>query len=248
MKEAIKNFSVLIVSALAVHVAYVTYIWPTAEKAVQAAGAAGESVPRDWFVIIQNWEQEICIILMLYCITQIILKLRKISKEQFLFTVDLLDNVEDSSFPEMLDELESLSKQFDESQLLETLKASLRRYKITGDVQNTADAIQTSVEALALRLEAENTMIRYVIWAIPSIGFIGTVRGIGQALSQADEALAGDITSMTASLGIAFNSTFVALIISIILMLLLHSLQRAQDKRLVDIQSYCEEFLVKRIS
>ncbi len=248
MKEAIKNFSVLIVSALAVHVAYVTYIWPTAEKAVQAAGAAGESVPRDWFVIIQNWEQEICIILMLYCITQIVLKLRKISKEQFLFTVDLLDNVEDSSFPEMLDELESLSKQFDESQLLETLKASLRRYKITGDVQNTADAIQTSVEALALRLEAENTMIRYVIWAIPSIGFIGTVRGIGQALSQADEALAGDITSMTASLGIAFNSTFVALIISIILMLLLHSLQRAQDKRLVDIQSYCEEFLVKRIS
>ncbi len=248
MKEAIKNFSVLIISALAVHVAYVTYIWPTAEKAIQAAGAAGESVPRDWFVIIQNWEQEICIILMLYCITQIILKLRKISKEQFLFTVDLLDNVEDSSFPEMLDELESLSKQFDESQLLETLKASLRRYKITGDVQNTADAIQTSVEALALRLEAENTMIRYVIWAIPSIGFIGTVRGIGQALSQADEALAGDITSMTASLGIAFNSTFVALIISIILMLLLHSLQRAQDKRLVDIQSYCEEFLVKRIS
>jgi len=238
----------LIISALAVHFAYVTYIRPPAEKAIQAAGAAGESVPRDWFVIIQNWEQEICIILMFYCIAQIMMKLRKISKEQFLFAVDLLDDVEDSAFPEMLDELESLSKQFDESQLLETLKASLRRYKITGDVQNTADAIQTSVEALALRLEAENTMIRYVIWAIPSIGFIGTVRGIGQALSQADEALAGDITSMTASLGIAFNSTFVALIISIILMLLLHSLQRAQDKRLVDIQSYCEEFLVKRIS
>lgn len=31
-------------------------------------------------------------------------------------------------------------------------------------------------------------------------------------------------------------------------MLLLHTLQRAQDKRLVDIQAYCEEFQLKRIS
>ena len=131
---------------------------------------------------------------------------------------------------------------------METLKASIRRYRITSDVQNTSDAIQTSVDAVAMRLEADNTMLRYMIWAIPSIGFIGTVRGIGQALSQADQALAGDISEMTASLGIAFNSTFVALVISIFLMLLLHSLQRAQDRRLVDIQSYCEQFLLNRIS
>ena len=248
MKEVIRNVSVLVMSALGVHLAYVVYIRPAAEKIIKASQAAGESVPRDWVVIVKDWEQEICIILMIYCIVIIIAKLRAINKEQFLFDVDLLDDADVSSQLDVLDELEDLSKKFDKSELLETLKASLRRYRITGNVQNTSDAIQTSIDALALRLEAENTMIRYVIWAIPSIGFIGTVRGIGQALTQADEAIAGDITSMTASLGVAFNSTFVALIISIILMLLLHSLQRSQDKRLVDIQAYCEEFLVKRIS
>ncbi len=36
-------------------------------------------------------------------------------------------------------------------------------------------------------------MIRYISWAIPSIGFIGTVRGIGEALAQADKAVQGDI-------------------------------------------------------
>ena len=132
--------------------------------------------------------------------------------------------------------------------LVETLKTSLRRYRITGDVQDTSDAINTGVEALGMRQEAENAMIRYMIWAIPSIGFIGTVRGIGQALSQADRALAGDIASMTASLGLAFNSTLVALVASIVLMLLLHVLQRSQDKLLVDTRAYCEEFLLKRIS
>ncbi len=213
-----------------------------------AAEKSGESIPRDWVVILKDWEQEICIILTIYCVVQIFIKLREITKEQYLFKVDLFEDSEGSLQQDTLLELESLPEKISKTQLLETLKASLRRYQITGDVQNTSDAIQTSVDLLSLRLESENAMIRYIIWAIPSIGFIGTVRGIGQALSEADEALGGDITGMTASLGIAFNSTFVALLLSIVLMLLLHSLQRAQDRRLVDIQTYCEEFLVKRIS
>ena len=73
-------------------------------------------------------------------------------------------------------------------------------------------------------------MVRYIIWAIPSIGFIGTVRGIGEALSQAHIAVQGDIASMTASLGVAFNSTFVALAVSIFLMFFLHQLQTSNHK------------------
>ena len=58
----------------------------------------------------------------------------------------------------------------------------------------------------------------------------------------------GDIAGMTESLGVAFNSTFVALLISIVLMFLLHQLQRLQDGMLVDTQEYCESFLLNRIS
>ena len=68
---------------------------------------------------------------------------------------------------------------------------------ITDNVQNTSDAINVSVNNLALKLDSENTMLRYLIWAIPSLGFVGTVRGIGQALSNADKALAGDISGMS---------------------------------------------------
>ena len=247
MKETIRNVIILVAAAVGVHVLYVQFIRPSADEVIEAAQRVGQSVPRDWFVILKDWEQEICIVLMIYCVIQILLKLREISKEQYLFNVDLLENVGNSLEHDTLLELESLPEEVGGTQLVETLKASLRRYIITSDVQNTSDAIQTSIEALSLKLEAENSMIRYIIWAIPSIGFIGTVRGIGQALSEADKALAGDISDMTASLGIAFNSTFVALLLSIALMLLLHSLQRAQDRRLVDIQVYCEEFLLKRI-
>ena len=74
-------------------------------------------------------------------------------------------------------------------------------------------------------------MIRYIAWTIPSVGFIGTVRGIGQALSQAHLAVEGDITAITDSLGTAFNSTFIALLISIVVMFLVHQLQLLQNAK-----------------
>ncbi len=250
MSELMRVFAIFAVAGGGIHLFYVQVIRPKAEAALDAARLAGQSAPRDWVVILKDWEQEICLILMVFCAVRILMKMWALSSEQYLFEVDVFRDADESRTPliETLHALETLPDEMSRSHLMETLTASLRRYQITGDVQNTSDAIQTSVDALGMRLEADNAMIRYIIWAIPSIGFIGTVRGIGQALSQAEEALVGDIAGMTSSLGTAFNSTLVALLASILLMLLLHVMQRAQEKRLIDIQAYCEEFLLKRIS
>ncbi len=90
-------------------------------------------------------------------------------------------------------------------------------------------------------------MIRYIVWAIPSIGFIGTVRGIGQALALAYQAMDGDITGVTQSLGVAFNSTFVALLLSLVLMLLVHQLQLIQERLVLETQNYCESRLIRHM-
>ena len=250
MNELARPVLVLAGSIGAIHWMYEQIIRPKAEAAIEAARIAGGSVPREWTVILKDWEQEICLVLLVFCVIQILTRMWALASERYLFGVDIFKEADEGAGPlaGTLDELEALPDDVSGTQLVSALKSSLRRYRITGDVQNTSDAIQTSVEALGMRFEADNAMIRYIIWAIPAIGFVGTVRGIGQALSQAEEALAGDIAGMTASLGTAFNSTLVALIASLVLMLLLHVLQRAQDRRLVDIQAYCEEFLLERIS
>lgn len=250
MNELVRAAAILAGSAGAIHLLYVQIIRPRAEAAIEAARLSGQSVSREWTVILKDWEQEICLVLLVFCAIRILMRMWALASEQYLFGVDVFEEADTGAAPlaDRLDELEALPAEMTGTQLMGALQASLRRYRITGDVQNTSDAIQTSVEALGIRFEADNAMIRYIIWAIPSIGFVGTVRGIGQALSQADAALAGDIAGMTASLGTAFNSTLVALLASLVLMLLLHALQRAQDRRLIDIQTYCEEFLLKRIS
>ena len=250
MPNVYKNLLVLVLAIIAIHLTYIGFIRPQAELAIETARQAGQSAPRDLFVILKDVEQEICLILMIWGTFLIADKCIHILKERYLFDIDLLESsaADKSGLTTSLGEMEKLPERVKKSPLVQTLMASLRRYLITNDVQNTSDAITASVEALGVRLEAENSMVRYLIWAIPSIGFIGTVRGIGQALSQADKALAGDIAGMTDSLGVAFNSTFVALVISIGLMFLLHQLQRLQDGLLVDTQEYCDKFLLNRIS
>ncbi len=246
----IKNFIALIISILIVHMIYIGYVRPEANALIEVAQSNGQTAPREIVVIIKDYEQEICFILMLWGCFLISNNYREILKTKYLFSVDLIedgdkDKLDINSIIEKLDK--QIPKDCLSSPLVQTLRSSLWRYSATKNVQNLSDAIESNLNALAVRQDSENTMIRYLIWAIPSIGFIGTVRGIGQALSMADQALAGDIAGMTDSLGVAFNSTLVALLISIFLMFLYHQLQRLQDSQILDTQEYCEKYLLNRI-
>ena len=81
----------------------------------------------------------------------------------------------------------------------------------------------------------------------PALGFVGTVRGIGLALQGAELAVKGDTTAVTNGLGISFNSTLVALTLSIFLMYILHEIQLSQERLTLDIENYAEEELISRL-
>jgi biopolymer transport protein ExbB/TolQ len=107
--------------------------------------------------------------------------------------------------------------------------------------------VKSICDVEADRLDSELAMIRYIAWAIPAIGFIGTVRGIGDALAQAYRAVEGDISGVTASLGVAFNSTLIALLIGIVLMFVMHQLQLMQERLVLDTHAYCDERLIRHM-
>ena len=90
-------------------------------------------------------------------------------------------------------------------------------------------------------------IIRYLAWAIPSIGFIGTVFGISGALANAADAVAGDISGITSMLGTAFDTTLVSLFLSVILMFQLHRVQQREESLILNIQDYIIANFVNRI-
>jgi hypothetical protein len=52
---------------------------------------------------------------------------------------------------------------------------------------------------------------------------------------------------VTRNLGVAFNSTFVALLISIVLMFLLHQLQLRQERLVLDTEAYVDIHLIRHL-
>ena len=250
MKEIIKKLIGLVISVMVIHSVYIGYIRPKATLSIEAAKEMGQSAPRDLVVIFKDYEQEICLILMCWGCFLIFNNYRNILRHQYLFNVDFIQGDSDAHFnaEDIIHKLDNeLPEDCRSSPLIQTLRMALWRYAGTKNVQNLSDTVESSLQALAVQQDSENSMLRYLIWAIPSIGFIGTVRGIGEALSLADQALAGDIAGMTDSLGIAFNSTLVALLISIVLMFLFHQLQRLQDSQILDTQEYCNRYLLAKI-
>ncbi|WP_334065427.1 MotA/TolQ/ExbB proton channel family protein [Alteromonas genovensis] len=228
-----------------VHFLFAGIIRPAAEKIIVSSGTA--SLSSIW-VILKDIEQQVCISLMLFCIFLMVYKLWKLLDEEEIYSRDLLPE-HDKDTPLAIDEAinELSSSSYSDTPAYSTWINCIRRYKNTKNVQHAADAIHSSIDNIAAQLESGNNVIRYIIWAIPSIGFVGTVRGIGAALAQADAALEGDIAGMTASLGVAFNSTLVALFISLILMLLMHLLNGRQDTMVIRTQASCERHLLSHL-
>ena len=130
-----------------------------------------------------------------------------------------------------------LKCEFELSNIKNMTTEEYSKYFFKNDSINNKYDFKNTVDSLFDVLQMDVSFIKFISWAIPSIGFLGTVRGIGDALGKANEAVSGDITSMTASLGVAFNSTFIALLLSIFLMFIISRLELKQDELIFKLRS-----------
>ncbi len=249
-------FSLIIVTIL-VHATYVAVVRPRADSilAQQAAMLMEDKsyvTERSVYVLIRDYEQEACFILMFWALAIMAYKAITTMRDRNLLQMNLIPLEEGMRIlPEDTHELsrhiQALPLHQREALLPRALLAALHRFSTTHNIQDVASATHTYCASEGERLESELSMIRYIAWAIPSVGFIGTVRGIGDALGKAHKAIEGDIFGVTKSLGVAFNSTLIALLISILLMFLLHQLQVLQERYVLDAEAYCEENLTRHL-
>ena len=255
--EFIYQLFALLLAILVVHAVYVTVIWPNARAAIEQNRAMVKQDPnyaaqRSWFIVLKDWEQESCFILGIWALAIMGSKTRGLSRERRILHRQLVPIAEGMRIlPEdTRDYVRNLQALPDAERALLVPRAllhALQRFGATHNVQDASQASHTLITSEADRLEAELSMIRYILWAIPSIGFIGTVRGIGDALGVANKAVSGDISGVTESLGVAFNSTLIALLISILLMFLVHQLQLVQERLAFETEDYLDEQLIRHL-
>ncbi|MFP4157042.1 MAG: MotA/TolQ/ExbB proton channel family protein [Opitutales bacterium] len=255
----------LLASFIFVGTLYGFIIRPGAEKAALASsyGMDAGTTLSGLFIILKDYEQQICLSLLLWATMILSYKAVLLRGEVRVvneYEPEMLEETAAASTPNTpsinREEARALAAKADRdsqrpefrNKLLPYVVArGLERYHITGSVPEATETMMGRIEVASEQQESELSMLRYLVWAIPSIGFIGTVRGIGVALRRADEALQGDIAGVTSALGVAFNSTLVALIISIVLMLMIHLLQGSQEGLILRLQTFCREQILDKL-
>lgn len=255
--EFVFQLFALIIAIIIVHAFYVSIVRPNARQVIEQQKIEAQQNPdyvreRSTWVLIKDMEQESCFILMFWALAIMGYKSSCVLAERKLLEEDLVPIAEGMRIlpedtREFARQLQALSEEKRKMVLPRSLLHALRRFSTTHNIQDVSSSTHIIFDSEADQLESELSMIRYISWAIPSIGFIGTVRGIGEALGQADVAVRGDISGVTLSLGVAFNSTFVALLISIFLMFLVHQLQSLQERLVFDSESYVDEKLIRHM-
>jgi len=242
--EFVYQVFALIIAVILVHAVYVAVVRPNADLVLRQEAALVKADPshvvrHSVYVIVRDYEQETCFILMLWALSILAYKGVEAYRERRLLDRDLLridgqQRIGPEHTLELARRIETLPAPMRNCLLARALRAAIERFAATRDIQAAASAKHEVCDTESERLESELSIIRYIAWAIPSIGFIGTVRGIGDALGQAHKAVAGDITGVTQSLGVAFNSTFIALVISLVLMFFIYQLQLVQERLVLD--------------
>lgn len=103
-------------------------------------------------------------------------------------------------------------------------------------------AIEDDTELYDLAQQSSYALPRIIVWSIPVMGFIGTVMGIGESvsgfegfLSKADDidVLREGLVNVTSGLGTAFDTTFLALTISVIVVFPLTIVERIEQQLLI---------------
>ncbi|MBN2724271.1 MAG: MotA/TolQ/ExbB proton channel family protein [Deltaproteobacteria bacterium] len=145
-------------------------------------------------------------------------------------------------------------------------------FQTHANAQQSHEVMSSQVDLELHRLDLRYTLIRYIAWLLPTLGFIGTVVGISSALASIDvstppstpaivstsgsekntgseKSYSKNSTSkeVTNKLGLAFNTTILALIQSIVVVLLSQFLQKREEEIINEQSEYCLNNLIVRL-
>ena len=136
--------------------------------------------------------------------------------------------------------------------LTRLIRRVILQFQSNRSVDQANSLMNSSLELYMHEIDLRYNMLRYIMWLIPSLGFIGTVIGIALALNFAgaettdfqDPKL---LSKLADRLGVAFYTTLLALLQAAVLVFLMHLTQAREEKALNDAGQYCMDNLINRL-
>ncbi len=161
-----------------------------------------------------------------------------------------------SNVDEVIERMHSLVDDPRQFVLFNRISVALSNLRNMGRVSDVDEIIRTQGENDEAISESSYVIISGFLWAIPILGFIGTVLGLSIAIGefgsvmgaagQAD-ALLPALKQVTSGLGLAFDTTLEALVAALVIQLLITFLRKSEQEFLDHCAEYCTRQIVNKL-
>lgn len=206
----------------------------------------------------RGWVPFALVFLFGWSVAILYMKWKKIKRQKDSMLLDLLPNeisedITQDSVGQFVEHVHELPLGAGESFLVNRVLRGLEHFRVRNSNPEVASVLSSQSDIDANAVQSSYTILNVFIWAIPILGFIGTVIGISAAVSGID--MSGDIANVkdslndvTGGLATAFDTTLIALVMSMFVMFPTSSLQKAEEDMLNSVDEYCNENLLKRLN
>lgn len=153
--------------------------------------------------------------------------------------------VEEAS--KLLAGLAQLSRRLQQTYLVRRAAAVLEFLRSRGSANDLDDQLRSLADADGLAQDESYSLTRFITWAIPILGFLGTVLGITEAVAGVTpEQLENELNKVTEGLALAFDTTALGLVLTMIVMFLSFLVERAEQGILEAVDHFADRELAHR--
>ncbi len=190
----------------------------------------------------------------------IYLKWKKLRHQREALMIDVLpwemgSEINSQNVGEFIDRLYKLPHRLRDSMMVNRIRKALELFEVKQSVGDVTNMLSSQSDIDGMRIGGSFALLKAFLWAIPILGFIGTVIGLSHAISGMNFAGMDDLKQITATLGnvtgglgTAFDATLLGLVFALALNFPLNAMMKAEDDCLNDIDAFCNEVLLPRLN
>ena len=209
----------------------------------------------------RGWTPYAMVFLSFLAASTLFIKWRKLAFQKSAFRIELIPPGQSFSLTSetALDVISRLNSLVDEPKrfvLFNRIERALLNLKNVGNLSDVSEMLRSQAENDEGHAESSYGILTGIIWVMPILGFIGTVVGLSGAIGgfgtvlgaeATIESLRNGLAPVTSNLGIAFDTTFVALVFSMTIQLLITVLRKKEDQFLDECRDYAHVNIISKL-
>lgn len=222
--------------------------------------AIGSNSWTDMFIQ-RGWTPYVIVFFALWSLTILMMKRSKLRFQRRSLTLTVIPDEIDfilslSTVGRVMQRLYEVSDDPKSFVLLNRIYVGLSNVRNLGRVADLGEVLRTQAEHDESVMETSFNLIRGLVWAIPILGFIGTVSGLslaiggfGRVLSQTDDPsqLIEALKGVTGGLATAFETTLLALIAALLVQMAMTLQKKREEEFLDECADYCQREVLSRL-